>query len=169
MGFTGVQGGSEVLSECVLLIWAQLCQGLQCLSPEGVVKPSPGEQGWQSLPWAQVGMLTVHVENDFFSPDVNCQERDCTFLDQLTCLLIYQYGIVLPPFSVVCNKHCFLGAGFLHQRTWPTDPASLYMCPSVICSFFIPLPPQLGQSLEPCKDMALCFVFVFGQVMGQYS
>jgi hypothetical protein len=33
----------ETLSECVLLIWGQLCQGPQCFRLMGVAKPFPGE------------------------------------------------------------------------------------------------------------------------------
>lgn len=86
----------------------------QVAQPCGNGKAFPGEaQGWQSLPWVQVWMLTRSVENvvqNFLSTDVNGQKRDFTYLDQTTCLLINQYGISLPPCSVVCNKHSFQGA-----------------------------------------------------------
>lgn len=38
----GVEEENEVLRECVMLTWAQPCQGPQCLRPIGVA-PFPGE------------------------------------------------------------------------------------------------------------------------------
>lgn len=77
----------------------------------------------KAFPWGSSGMaepslgllwmLTSSVENvmqSFLSADVHGQKRDCTYVDQPTCLLINLYGIALPPCSVVYNKYCLQGA-----------------------------------------------------------
>lgn len=127
---------AEVLSECVLLIWAQPCQVPQCLRPIEMAKPS---------------LIQVQRNgNDFLYPSVWVLAICTKPAKAASSSWMTAPRLTPPPCAVHDKRAEFSGcmAGALHQSEhdppYPSFPCMCVCCFTVAYHFFIPNASQSG-------------------------